>query len=137
MLDAELKTTDAKIFGVVEEQVKRSDKERKAMANNVKDAKKNWLIIAILGMLIGGAAIFILYAASTGAFDHILPQIAPTGGQTGAPPTNLSDFATKYPTCEKLQTALANGEIKQSDIPAQGKDMLKTCKSTLTAIPAK
>lgn len=136
MLDMDVKQTDAAIFGILEEQVKRADKERKAMSNTVKDAKKNWLVIGILGLLVGGGAIFIIYAASTGAFDHIIPQIGPPVPTSG-PPKNLNDFAAKYPTCSALQTALDNGEIKMSDVPQAGKDMLKTCKGAIVASPSK
>src|SRR6185312_14552467 len=127
-LEGDLKTTDAKIFGDLESQVKRTEKEQKAMSNTVKDAKKNWLVIGILGLLIGGGVIFALYAYSTGAFDHIVPQLpGSTIGSSSGPPKNLSDFAAKYPTCEKLQTAIDNGDIKIADVPQVGKDMLKNC----------
>jgi len=127
-LEGDLKTTDAKIFGDLESQVKRTEKEQKAMSNTVKDAKKNWLVIGILGLLIGGGVIFALYAYSTGAFDHIVPQIgAPSLTPSTGPPKDLNAFASKYPTCEKLQSAIDSGEIKLTDVPQAGKDMLKNC----------
>jgi flagellar basal body-associated protein FliL len=120
----------------LEEQVKRTDKERKAMANTVKDAKKNWLIIGIIIMFVVAGAGFILYLASSGAFDHIIPQIGTSTLTPAGPPKNLNDFAQKYPSCDKLQTALDSGEIKLSDVPQAGKDMLKICKSS-TITPTK
>lgn len=136
MLDNDVKLTDAKIWGDIEEQVKRTDKERKAMSNNVKDAKKNWLVIGIIIAFVVAGAVVILLLASNGTFDHIIPTIGTSAIPSG-PPKNLNDFAAKYPTCTALQTAISNNEIKLSDVPQGGKDMLKQCNAGIVATPGK
>lgn len=136
-LEGDLKTTDAKIFGDLESQVKRTEKEQKAMSNTVKDAKKNWLVIGILGLLIGGGVIFALYAYSTGAFDHLVPQLpgnSPPGAVQGTLTTQ--EVMSKYPTPEALKAAIDNGSIKRSNLNAESQKFLDSYKPP-AAIPAK
>lgn len=135
-LEGDLKTTDAKIFGDLESQVKRTEKEQKAMSNTVKDAKKNWLVIGILGLLIGGGVIFALYAYSTGAFDHLVPQLpgsSPPGAVQGV--LSTQDVIAKYPTPEKLKAAIDSGEIKRSNLNAESQKFLDSYKPPV-AVPA-
>lgn len=137
MLDTDFKSTDAIIFGILEDQLKRTDKERKAMSNNVKDAKKNWLVIGILGLLIGGGLIFGLYAYSTGAFDHLVPQLpgsSPPGAVQGV--LSTQEVMSKYPTPEALKSAIDSGTIKRSNLNAESQKFLDSYKPPV-AVPAK
>ena len=131
-LEGDLKTTDAKIFGDLEGQVKRTEKEQRAMSNTVVDAKKPWLIIIIISALIVGIIIFAMWAWSTGAFDHIIPQIGPPS----TTPKDLNGIMTKYPTPESLKSAIDRGEVKLSDLPPEAKKMLDNYKPPIaTAKP--
>ena len=129
-ITGELKTTDAKIFGDLEGQVKRTEKEQRAMSNTVTDAKKPWLIIAILGLVVVGLAVLGLWMYSSGGIN--LPQIGPTlPGTTHTGPLTTQEVMSKYPTPEALKKAIDSGEIKLSDLNAESKKMLDSYKPPL------
>ena len=135
-LTAELKTTDAKIFGDLEGQVKRTEKEQRAMSNTVVDAKKPWLIIAILGLVVVGLAVLGLWMYSSGGLNGIIPQL-PGSTVPGAVQGTLTtqQVMAKYPTPEALKSAIDNGTLKISQLNAESKKFLDSYKPQIAAVP--
>jgi hypothetical protein len=119
-LEGELKTTDSKIFGDIEGQVKRTEKEQRAMSNTVVDAKAPWFKIIILCMLVGGLLFGAYWIYSSGLLSHGIPGMS----LPGQAPTTTASLVQKYPTPESLKAAIDRGEIKLSDLPPEAKSML-------------
>lgn len=120
-LEGDLKTTDSKIFGDLEGQVKRTEKEQRAMSNTVVDAKAPWMKIILLCMIVGGLLFAAYWLYSSGSFSHGIPGMT-LPGSSQAPTT--SSLIQKYPTPEALKTAIDRGEIKMTDLPKEMQDMV-------------
>lgn len=131
-LEGDLKTTDAKIFGDLEGQVKRTEKEQRAMSNTVVDARGPWLKIMLVCMLIGGLIFVAAWLYSSGAFSHGLPGMSLSNSPTQ--PTTTSGLAAKYPTAELLKAACDRHEIDCSNLPQEAKDLLNSYKPPI-AVP--
>lgn len=133
-IEDDLIATDPKFLGDVVSTCLQLDKEHKKVTNAKVDAKKPWLLIAALCVIVGGIAFmgfYMINQGGTGGLGNLFPQIVPNNQQQGAGGTGkLSDqevFA-KYPTPEALNGAIAKGDIKMEQLSPNVQKLVKNYK---------
>jgi len=138
-LDGELLETDPKFYGTVTALQERADKGNKMITNAPMGPKIAWMkwiaIMALIGIVL--AVIYIAY--DNGWFDPILNASKSLEGfqgiNFGGPPGSTdAEFAAKYPTPEAAKAALDRGELHESQIPPNMRELVKNVK-TPEAIP--
>jgi len=122
-IEDDLVATDPKYLGDVVSTVVQLDKEHKKVTNTKVDAKKPWLIIALLCLIVGAVGFggfYLLSQGGSGGLGNLFPQIIPNNQPqttpTGSAKLTDQQVFAKYPTPEALNTALQSGEIKMDQL---------------------
>lgn len=124
-LTDELKTTDAKFLGDVENQMKKTEQEQRKMSNTEVNVKKPLMKIILLCMIVVGLGVAAYWLYSSGGLSHGLPGMS-LPGQT--PAATTSSLAQQYPTPEALKAAVDAGKVKMSDLPKEMQDWVNNYK---------
>jgi len=133
-IEDDLIATDPKFLGDVVTTCLNLDKEHKKVTNTKVDAKKPWLIIVALIMIVGAVGFMGFYFISqggSGGLGGLLPQITPTNQQhTAASDGKLTDKEVfdKYPTPESLYKAIQNGDVKMEQLTPNVQKLVKNYK---------
>lgn len=134
-IEGDLIATEPRFLGSIIEAYQRTDQEHKNITNTPKTAKKGWIkIIAVLMLvvMVGGIG---FWAYSSGAFDHIIPTI-PTAGT----PAQMTDaqLMQKYPTPEAMKAAIDRGELSYGTLDKTMQNMVNSAKLPVaTPTPSK
>lgn len=143
-IEDDLIATDPKFLGDVVRSCMLLDKEQKKVLNTKIDAKKNYLVIAALMLIIGAVAFMGVYLISNGGggnpFSSIFPQFnsgqttaTGSGGGTnlGCNPISDTTIFSDYPLPQDLAKAVAKGDIKLCQLSPSVQKLVKG-----TPIPA-
>lgn len=132
-----LVTPDPKFFGDVVNFFKTTDVDFKKINNEPISGKTPWLKWIAIMAGVGLVAVVIMWAITSGTFNHILPdfsnikplQLTPPGlgGSTG-------NIIAKYPDPVDLRLACDRGEVDCKNLPQNIKDLINNVKLP-TAIP--
>ena len=117
-IEDDLIATDAGFLGNIIPHFERTDIEHKKITNTPMGPRKAWAKIMLI-ILIAGVGITAGYLAyEQGVFDQ-LGSFIPTFDFVPPPAIVPNDVMKKYPDPEKLREAIANGDIKYSDLPPE------------------
>uniref|UniRef100_A0AAT9J7I8 ORF5 n=1 Tax=Nitrosopumilaceae spindle-shaped virus TaxID=3065433 RepID=A0AAT9J7I8_9VIRU len=138
-IEDDLIATDPKFLGDVVRSCMLLDKEQKKVLNTKIDAKKNYLVIAALILIIGAVAFMGVYLISNGSganpFASIFPQFNTSPSATGGGGTTGTNYAcvhiddatifSKYPLPEDLNKAVSDGDIKLCQLSPNVQKLVK------------
>lgn len=128
-LTEELIAPDPQFFGSVVESAIKLDAEHKKVTNTPISSKGAWMKWALLIMVVGMIGGLGYYGYSSGAFNHLIPNI-------GSQPTTSSDIMKQYPDPCQLKMDIQSGKIKLESLPAEVQTQLGGVKLPCTpAIP--
>lgn len=128
-LEEELTTTDPKFLGDIVSTLQRVDQEHKKVTNVPITGKLPWFKILLIVSLVGilGGVGYWLY--SSGSFSNFS-----FGGFLGQSASS-QDLMKEYPTPESLKVAIAEGKVKESDLPPDIKREVDAIKLPATPPP--
>lgn len=128
----DLISTMPQFYGLVVKTYEQAKGKYNKVTNEPKTGKTNWMMIGLLIAIIIGGAVFAIWAVSSGAFSHLLPQLpsigpslpgATGGGNTGGKLT-MQQIGTAYPTPKLLADAIHSQAISCSQLPDDAKHMV-------------
>lgn len=139
-IEDDLKTTRPAFLGSIISHFQRLDGEHKKVTNTPLGPKRAWMkmLLLIMGVMLVG---FILYWGYTeGWFDFITTGIGSIQFPSFTPPPmqggGSQDIMKRYSSPEELRAAIDRGEIKESQLPPDVRELVKGVKTpTATPVP--
>lgn len=123
LIQEDLLATDAKFLGDTFSLIQQMDNENRLMTNVPVKAKKEWMKMALVLMMIGMVVVVGYMAYTNGWFNNLAPNL----NSFNSPKSE--DLMAKYPSPESLKAAIDRGEVSYDALPKSIKDMIDKLKA--------
>jgi len=139
-IEDDLKVTRPAFLGNLISLYQLADTEHKKVTNSPLTAKHDWLKFMVIIMAVALIGFLLYFGYQEGWFDSITSVTDSFGDFnfdiSGTPPGDRGGdpFLKKYPTPAAAKAALDRGEISESDIPPEMRELVKNVK-TPSVIP--
>jgi len=138
-LDESLLATDPRFMGAVKTAVQTAFTENREINHRPITAKKGWLKIAAIMLLITVIGLVLYLAYDSGAFEGVESMLSPIGDikfdVTPPPSIAPNSAAAKYPSPEAAKAAIDRGEVKLTDFPPEMRALISSTKTPVTTTP--
>lgn len=132
-LDESLLATDPRFMGAVKTAVQNAFTENREINHRPITAKKGWLKIAAILLLVTVIGLVLYLAYDSGAFEGIESMISPIGDIKFdvTPPASIApnSAAAKYPSPEAAKAAIDRGDVKLTDFPPEMRGLISSVKT--------
>lgn len=138
-LDESLLATDPRFMGAVKTAVQNAFTENREINHRPITAKKGWLKIAAIILLITVIGLVLYLAYDSGAFEGVESMLSPIGDikfdVTPPPSIAPNSAAAKYPSPEAAKAAIDRGEVRLTDFPPEMRALISSTKTPVAGTP--
>ncbi len=116
-IERDLIETSSGFLGDVIAHYQRTDIEHRKVMNRPYGVKKPWMMVIVLMMIVLVIVAVVVYLLEDGAFEGLIPGLPGVVDEE-------AEIMSKYPTPEKLEEAIAKGELDFDELPKDIRSML-------------